>query len=178
MTAKKERDERVRQVGIGIAILAVVLIVSTAIRLLGTMPGFLGEVFAMFAGFLSTPVLLEISFFVLGILIVLAINHWRHKREGDEFVYLDEVKGPDAENLPDHAKFAVFPETPLPPENPSLLTQAEGALAIGDFETAGEALAAMDEIELAKPETRELRIALAKATGKAELARRLEAGEP
>jgi hypothetical protein len=162
---------------IGIGILAAVLIVSTAIRLLGTMPGFIGEVFAMFAGFLSTPVLLEISFFVLGLLIVLAINHWRHKREGDEFVYLDEVKGPEAENLPDHAKFAIFPETPLPPENPSLLAQAEGALAIGDFEAAGEAIAAMNETELAQPETRQLRIALAQATGKEELARRLAAGD-
>lgn len=176
MRAKKERDERVSQVIIGAGILAAVLIVSTAIRLLGLMPGFLGEVFAMFAGFLSTPVFLEISFFILGILIVLAINLWRHKREGDEFVYLDEVKGPDAKDLPEHAKFAVFAETPLPPETPSLLTQAEGALAIGDFEAAGEALAAMDEAELAKPETRELRIALAKATGKEELARRLETG--
>jgi hypothetical protein len=174
--AKKERDERVSQVIIGAGILAAVLIVSTAIRLLGLMPGFLGEVFAMFAGFLSTPVFLEISFFILGILIVLAINLWRHKREGDEFVYLDEVKNPEAKDLPEHAKFAVFPETPLPPETPSLLTQAEGALAIGDFEAAGEALAAMDEAELAKPETRELRIALAKATGKEELARRLETG--
>jgi hypothetical protein len=174
--AKKERDERVSQVIIGAGILAAVLIVSTAIRLLGLMPGFLGEVFAMFAGFLSTPVFLEISFFILGILIVLAINLWRHKREGDEFVYLDEVKDPEAKDLPEHAKFAVFAQTPLPPETPSLLTQAEGALAIGDFEAAGEALAAMDEAELAKPETRELRIALAKATGKEELARRLETG--
>lgn len=176
MRAKKERDERVGQVIIGAGILAAVLIVSTAIRLLGLMPGFLGEVFAMFAGLLSTPVFLEISFFILGVLIVLAINLWRHKREGDEFVYLEEVKGPEAKDLPDHAKFAVFPETPLPPETPGLLTQAEGALAIGDFEAAGEALAAMEEAELAKPETRELRIALAKATGKEELAHRLETG--
>lgn len=176
MRAKKERDERVGQVIIGAGILAAVLIVSTAIRLLGLMPGFLGEVFAMFAGLLSTPVFLEISFFILGVLIVLAINLWRHKREGDEFVYLEEVKGPEAKDLPEHAKFAVFPETPLPPETPSLLTQAEGALAIGDFEAAGEALAAMEEAELAKPETRELRIALAKATGKEELAHRLETG--
>jgi len=165
----------VGQVLIGIGILAAILVATTAIRLLGLIPGFVGEVFAIFAGFLSTPVFLEISFFILGVLIVLAINHWRHKREGEEFVYLDEVKGPGAEKLPAHAKFAIFPETPLPPETPSLLTQAEGALAIGDFEAAGEAVAAMDDAELAKPETRALRIALARATGKEELARRLEA---
>ena len=164
------------QVLVGIGILAAVLIVSSAIRFLGLMPGFFGEVFAMFAGLLSTPVFLEISFFVLGILIVLAINLWRQKREGDEFVYLEEVEGPEAKDLPEHAKFAVFPEAPLPPETPSLLMQGEGALAIGDFEAAGEAIAAMDETELAKPETRQLRIALAKATGKVELARRLETG--
>lgn len=176
MRAKKERDERVGQVLVGIGILVGVLVVTSAIRFLGLMPGFLGEVFAMFAGLLSTPVFLEISFFILGILIVLAINLWRQKRDGDEFVYLEEVKGPEAKDLPEHAKFAVFPEAPLPPETPSLLTQAEGALAIGDFEAAGEALAAMDEAELAQPETRKLRIALAKATGKEELARRLETG--
>ncbi|HEY8990425.1 MAG TPA: hypothetical protein VIM46_00465, partial [Luteolibacter sp.] len=58
---------------------------------------------------------------------------------------------------------------------PGLLAQAEGALAIGDFEATAEALAAMDEAELARPETRRLRIALARATGRDELARRLEA---
>jgi hypothetical protein len=174
--AKKERDERVRQVIVGVAILAGVLVVSTLIRLLGLLPGFAGEVFAMFAGFLSTPVFLEISFFVIGLLIVLAINHWRHKREGEEFVYLEQVSEPEAKNLPEHAKFAIFPETPLPPETPDLLAQAEGAFAIGDYEATAEALAAMDETELACPETLKVRIALAKATGREELARRLESG--
>ena len=173
--AKKERDERIGQVLVGAAILVGLLIVTTLIRLLGLLPGFVGEVFAMFAGFLSTPVFLEVSFFVLGLLIVLAVNHLRRVREGDEFVYLEQVSGPEAKDLPEHAKFAVFPETPLPPETPGLLAQAEGALAIGDFEATAEALATMDEAELARPETRRLRIALAKATGRDELARRLEA---
>lgn len=175
MTAKKERDERIGQVLVGAAILVGVLVVTTLIRLLGLLPGFVGEVFAMFAGFLSTPVFLEISFFVLGLLIVLAVNHWRRVREGDEFVYLEQVSEPEAKGLPEHAKFAVFPEAPLPPETPELLAQAEGALAIGDFGATAEALAAMDEAELARPETRRVRIALAKATGRDELARRLEA---
>ena len=101
---------------------------------------------------------------IMSVLIVLGINHWRQKREGDEFVYLEQVEGPDAAELPEHAKFAVFPETPLAPETPGLLTQAEGALAIGDYDAAAEALGAMDEAELARPETRRVRIALAKAT--------------
>lgn len=83
------RDERVAQVAVAVVILLGVLLVTVAIRLAGAAPGVLGEWFGMIAGFLSTPVLLEVSFFVIGVIIVVAVNHWRMKREGDEFVTLE-----------------------------------------------------------------------------------------
>jgi hypothetical protein len=52
--------------------------------------------------------------------------------------------------------------------------QAEGALAIGDHETAAQVIAAMPETELGRPEVLALRVDLARATGKVELAARLE----
>lgn len=85
------RDERVRQVIVAVAILLGVLLVTIAIRLAGAAPGVLGEWFGMIAGLLSTPVFLEVSFFAIGLMIVVGVNHWRMKREGDEFVTLDEV---------------------------------------------------------------------------------------
>lgn len=39
-------------------------------------------------GIVSTPFILETTFALIGIFIVLAVNHWRIKREGDGWVYL------------------------------------------------------------------------------------------
>ncbi|WP_338289325.1 hypothetical protein [Luteolibacter sp. LG18] len=169
------RDERFKQVMIAAGILACVLVVSLAIRAASFLPGLAGEFFGMITGVLSTPVFLEISFFCIGFLIVLALNHWRMKKEGDEFVYLDQIQEPEAKDLPDQAKWAIYKTEPLPGEEPSLLVQAEGALAIGDFQAAADAVAAMDDAELHLPETKALRIRLARASGKDDLARRLEA---
>jgi len=88
------QDERVRQVIVAVSILLGVLVVTVAIRLAGAAPGLLGEWFGMIAGFLSTPVLLEISFFTIGLMIVVGVNHWRMKREGDEFVEFEELGSP------------------------------------------------------------------------------------
>jgi hypothetical protein len=130
------RDERVKQVIVAVAILLGVMVVSVAIRLAGAAPGLLGEWFGMIAGFLSTPVLLEVSFFTIGLIIVVSVNHWRMKREGDEFVYLEQINEPElAAGPPD---------------------QAEGAG------------------ELQRPEVKSVRIEPAKATGREDLASRLE----
>jgi len=88
------RDERVMQVIVAVAILLGVLVVTIAIRLAGAAPGLLGEWFGMIAGFLSTPVLLEVSFFTIGLMIVVGVNHWRMKREGEEFVEFEELGPP------------------------------------------------------------------------------------
>ncbi|WAC21447.1 hypothetical protein OVA24_08615 [Luteolibacter sp. SL250] len=136
-------------------------------------PGLFGEWLGVIAGLLSTPFLLEGSFVVLGLMIVVGLNSWRRMKEGEEFVYLDQVEGPGAEELPDQARWAVYHEKPLPPSTVSLLELAEGAVAIGDFESAAAAVAAMSHEELAADGVLEVRLALAEAGGKADLADRL-----
>jgi len=169
------RDERVRQVIVATSILFGVLVLTIAIRLAGAAPGVLGEWFGMIAGFLSTPVLLEISFFTIGLMIVVGVNHWRMKRDGDEFVYLEQIAEQELlVGLPDQAKWAIYGKPPLPGEEPTLLDQAEGALAIRDFDAAVTALGAMSSEELHRPEIKALRIELARATGREDLAGRLE----
>jgi cytochrome bd-type quinol oxidase subunit 1 len=83
------RDERFRQVAVGVLIIALILAVTLGIRAASALPGALGEFFETITGVLGTPVLLEISFATIGFLIVLALNHWRAQREGDEFVEMD-----------------------------------------------------------------------------------------
>lgn len=137
-------------------------------------PGLLGEWLGVLAGLLSSPFFMETSFVIMGFLIVLGLNSWRRSREGDEFVYLETVQGPDLPgNLPDHAKWAVYRQKPLPGALPPLLAQAEGAVAIGDFETAAVIISRMSHEELAEDGVLEVRIALAEAAGRTELAARL-----
>jgi hypothetical protein len=172
MTANDE-DPRVKQVAMGVAVLlALAFAVSGALYGWRYLPGLWGEWIGTIVGLMTTPFLLEASFIFIGFVLVMAINHWRQKREGDEFVYLEEVD--PAEELPEQAKWAVFREEPLTVQMPTLLEQAEGALAIADFEAAAECIAAMSGTELKRPETLALRLELAKATGRTELARELE----
>jgi hypothetical protein len=167
-------DERKRQIWIGAAILLTVAVVVCGLLLsVPHVPGFLGEWLGFMVGVVTTPFLLEISFALFGLSLVLVINHLRQKNAGDELVFLEQAS--DAAGLPDHASWALYRESPLAGEEPSLQAQAEGALAIGDHETAAECIAAMPEIELKRPETLALRIELAKATGRLELAVDLQA---
>ncbi|MGL5017387.1 MAG: hypothetical protein ACRDBP_04585 [Luteolibacter sp.] len=169
-------DERVKQGLVGV-ILLVTLTVIVAGTLLGwrLIPGLLGEWVGMMIGIVTTPFFMETFFAILGLVTVVALNIWRQRKDGDEFVYLDLVDGPSSpKNLPEHAKWALFREKPLDPEKPSLLAQAEGALAIGDYASAGEWIAAMDHDELKHPETLRLRLELAKVTGRHDLVDSLE----
>ena len=75
--------------------------------------------------------------------------------------------------MPEHAAWALYRD-PLAGEVPPLLVQAEGALAIGDHETAAECLAAMPEEELKRADVLAVRLDLARATGRSELAAQLE----
>ncbi|RYD26296.1 MAG: hypothetical protein EOP87_22970 [Verrucomicrobiaceae bacterium] len=139
------------------------------------LPGLLGEWIGMIMGVLTTPFIMETSFLILGLVIVILINHWRQQREGDDFVYLEQVTGPDVpKDLPDQAKWAVYREMPLEVGQISLRDRVEGALAIGDHEASGQWIAAMDAKELDQPEVLALRRDLALATGKVELAEEFE----
>ncbi len=175
---ERERDDRTKHIALGVSLLMGLALVVPGI-LLGWrfLPGLLGEWIGTMIGVAMTPFVLETSFAILGLIIVLALNTWRRHKDGDEFVYLEQVAGPEVPaNLPEQAKWAIYKEKPLEVAMPSLLAQAEGAFAIGDFQTASEFLGAMDRQELDQPETRYLRVELAKATGREELARKLQDG--
>jgi len=166
-------DEKTRQIATAAAILLGLGVLICA-ALLGWrhVPGVLGEWLGLVIGVMSTPFFLEISFAVLGLSLVLLINHRRQKKAGDELVYLEQVD--QAAGLPEHAAWAVFPDPPLEAQLPSLLEQAEGAMAIGDHDAAADLLAAMTGEDLKRPATLGIRLELARAAGLHDLACDLE----
>jgi hypothetical protein len=169
---RTDDENRRRQIVGGVSII-VVLAVLVCGTLIGWryLPGLLGEWIGTMIGALTTPFILEGSFLVIGLMIVLALNIWRRQRDGDDFVHLEEV---DDASLPEHAKWAIYRTAPLEGEVPSLQAQAEGALAIGDYESALEAIAAMSEADLKRPEILAVRLDLARASGMERLAEELE----
>ncbi len=174
----KAGDGRTRQIIIGFLIIAGVGAAFVLAFLTTFIPGVIGEWASMILGFVTTPVFLEITFFTIGLLIVLTLNHLRIKKEGEGWVYLEQVDDPSApKDLPEHAKWAAYRTSPLPGEEPGLLAQAEGALEIRDFTEAAELIALMSDAERKRPEVLALRIRLARATGREDLARRLESEE-
>ena len=101
-------DERVKQVAIGASILIVLAVVVTGL-LVGwrLLPGLLGEWVGTMVGILTTPFFMEASFAILGLVIVISLNHWRQHKDGDEFVYLEQVSGPEVpRDLPDQERGA------------------------------------------------------------------------
>lgn len=167
-------DTRVKQFFVGIAAIFLVCGIVGFIWWGGTLPGFVGEWFAMVLGIITTPFLMEGSFIIIGLLIVMMLNYWRLHREGDELVYLDQAEGPGSETLPDSARWAIYKDQPPSGENPALLDQAEGALEVADYDTAIEAFAAMNDAERESAPVLKLRITLARATGKDDLIKKLE----
>ncbi len=167
-------DERIRQIAAAAGIvLGVGAVACAGLLLWPLVPGVAGEWLGFVAGVVTTPFFMEASFAVLGLSLVLVLNHWRQKKAGDELVYLEQVE-PEA-GLPEHATWAVFKEPPLDAELPTALERAEGAMAIGDHQAAGEILASMTEAELRLPGTLAIRLELARAAGRHDLARSIEA---
>lgn len=169
-------DERVKQVAIGAGILMLLTVVVTGLLVSWRfMPGLMGEWVGTMMGAITTPFIMETSFAILGLVTVIAINVWRRHKEGDDFVYLEQVAGPEVPaDLPEHAKWAVYRKKPLDGEDPSLLAQAEGAFAIGDFPAATEWIGEMAHDELKQLGTLRLRLELARETGRADLVKPLE----
>ncbi len=154
----RDKRQRAAQIAAGAGILAAVAGGFCLVLLFWRrVPGVFGEWLGFMAGWMSTPFLLEGSFLVMGFAIVIWLNHRRMRRDGDEFVYLEEVSGPELpEDLPDHARWAVYREEPLPASEPGLIELAEGAEAIGDHGEALALLARMDAGERRRPEVRML----------------------
>jgi hypothetical protein len=170
-------DERVKQVAIGAGLLIALAVVVTGL-LLGwrLLPGLMGEWVGTMVGIMTTPFFMEATFAILGLVTVITLNHWRQHKDGDEFVYLEQVSGPEVpRDMPDQAKWAVYAQKPLDAEVPTPLAQAEGAFAIGDYPAAAEWIGAMSPDELKQPDTLRLRRDLAAATGKDDLVKQLQA---
>ncbi len=172
----RAHDERIKQVAVGAGILIGLMTVFCGL-LLGWryLPGILGEWVGTMLGIMSTPFFLEGSFLILGLTIVISLNIWHRHKQGDELVYLEQVTGPEVpSDLPDQAKWAIYRHEPLATASPTGMELAEGAFEIGDYATAAECLAGLSGPELKQPETLELRLKLAKATGRSDLASELE----
>ncbi len=85
-----EQDSRVKSIAGGAVILA-----GIAASVCGTLagwrhvPGLLGEWLGMMVGVMTTPFLLEMSFVIIGLTVVLALNGWRQRHADDEWVDLE-----------------------------------------------------------------------------------------
>jgi hypothetical protein len=104
--SQQETDPRRWQLIVGLGILGVLILVVPALYIVWQfVPGVLGDWLGVIAGVLSTPFLLEIFFVIAGLIIVIGLNHLRQKRDGDEFVYLDDIKdASSAADTSDHTK--------------------------------------------------------------------------
>ena len=85
-----DNDKRVKEIAVGAGILAV-LTLGVCGTLVGWryLPGLLGEWVGMMVGVMTTPFFMEASFVILGLTVVLALNYWRQRRAGDEWVDLE-----------------------------------------------------------------------------------------
>lgn len=166
-------DPRVRQIVSGVSLLLGIMAVVCAL-LIGWryLPGLLGEWVGTMIGLATTPVILEISFVILGFCVVFWLNHRHREKDGEEWVYLEQVT--DAK-VPGHASWAVLPRNSPAGEVPGVLDQAEGAADVGDWEEVVELLAGLEERELKIGRVLLLRERLARATGRMDLADELAA---
>lgn len=85
-----DNDNQVKQIAAGAAILALLTaLVCGTLAGWRYVPGLLGEWLGMMVGVMTTPFLLEASFVILGLTLVLALNYWHQRRTGDEWVDLE-----------------------------------------------------------------------------------------
>lgn len=149
------------QVGLGLIFLAAAVV---ALIWLGTyLPGFAGELFSMVAGLMWTPLVLDVSLLFLGLSLVLWINKIVRAREGDEFVYLEQVEGPDIPaELPTESRSAIFTDKPSARDHSVALAAIEGALNLEDHAEASRLLFELSPELLEEPDVLALRIRLAR----------------
>ena len=128
------------------------------------LPGFAGEVFRKLAGMMWTPIIIDCSLFLLGIILVLSLNWFIRSRQGDEYVYLEQVNDPP-EGLPDRAHSAIFREAPESQGIQPGLAAIEGALELNDLSEATTLLFELPSDQLEHPGVLALRITLSRRKG-------------
>lgn len=153
--------EQKRALLTGFGLITAAALVVILIWLGSYLPGFAGEVFSMFAGLMWTPLVLDASIFLVGFILILSINNFVRARDGDEFVYLEQVEGPP-EGLPEEARSAVFRDAPEPQGLEPSLAAIEGALELNDLSEATTLLFELPANHLEDPEVLALRVRLAR----------------
>lgn len=92
-----DTDHRKTQIVIGATILmAITVAICGALIGWGYLPDILAEWIGLMIGIATSPFFMELSCVVMGLMLVVIINHWRRLRDGDEFVTL-----PSADQTPD-----------------------------------------------------------------------------
>jgi len=86
---KLDRSHGFRTVFIGFGLILIVFAIIVIIWAGTFLPGYLGEVFRSVAGLLGTPLIMEGSFCLIALFIVLSVNSYRREKEGDEYVSMD-----------------------------------------------------------------------------------------
>ena len=79
---------RARQLRSAFLIISLVIMGILSLWFGRFLPGAAGELFARVFHIITTPIILEISFGLLGIMIVMAIAHY-HEKNADEWVEMD-----------------------------------------------------------------------------------------
>ena len=92
-------SKRTKMILTGIVPIVGVAAVIIGVGLGGRLPGFAGEVFRKLTGFMFTPVFLELTFALLGLIAVFWINSIRLQRAGDDYVSL-EIEDDQDESKP------------------------------------------------------------------------------
>lgn len=83
-------ENQVKQVAIGASVLITIgILVPGALVGWRHIPGVLGDWIGTTAGILTTPFFMETTFVILGLVIVVTLNHWRRIHDGDEFVCIE-----------------------------------------------------------------------------------------
>ena len=91
ITKQDLTEHRGRQLAVGGLIILIVSVSVISLHLFWrNIPGWIGESVGVFAGVISTPFFMEFSFTMLGLGIVIALNSWRRRSGGGEFIEVDE----------------------------------------------------------------------------------------
>jgi hypothetical protein len=117
--SRMEADERPKQVLAGTAVIGGVSALLLLLAVGRFLPGLGGEFFARILGIITTPFLMEITLFVLGIVLVMTLNHWRQRRDGDELVYLEELQSASDEPADDGRRALRAEATAAPQSAPA-----------------------------------------------------------
>lgn len=115
----------------------------------GKVDGFFGEICRKIQGFSITPFFMEIGFVAFGGIILLGINAYRRQKEGDEYVYLEEVSDVDA-NLPENSRSILLSQRETVDPLDSQFAAIEGSLELKDYAQASEL---WDNLEAVQQET-------------------------